>query len=57
MAYIRQTKSGSWSAEVARKGVRETRNFATKAAARLWALKREAEIVDGAAEELPCATQ
>ncbi|MBQ6656354.1 MAG: hypothetical protein IJM64_03590 [Ottowia sp.] len=36
--------------------MRETRNFATKTAARLLALKREAEIVKGAAGALPRVT-
>lgn len=48
MAYIRQTAKGRWRAEVERRGVREARNFATKTEAKLWATKREAEILAGA---------
>lgn len=47
MASFRK-RSGGWRAEVARLGVRDTRTFATKAAAIAWATTREAEILASA---------
>ncbi|MBR5950241.1 MAG: hypothetical protein IKZ87_02285 [Actinomycetaceae bacterium] len=59
MAHIRQTPAGRWCAEIQRRGVREARNFATKTEAKLWATKRETEILANAAagnEALPRRT-
>lgn len=40
-------RSGGWRAEVAKKGVRDSGTFATKAEAVSWATQREAEILAG----------
>lgn len=40
-------RSGGWRAEVAKKGVRDSGTFATKAEAVAWATQREAEILAG----------
>jgi integrase len=45
MAHIRKLPSGKWFAEVARRGVRTSRAFATKAAAQAWATQIEAEVL------------
>lgn len=55
MAYFTQTKTG-WRVQIERKGVRDSQSFATKAAARSWATKREAEILDGTADKWPRKT-
>ncbi len=47
MAYFRKLKSGSWRAQVERKGVRKSQTFQTKAAAQLWAAQEEAVILKG----------
>jgi integrase len=44
MASYRQLKSGKWRAEVYRQGVRRSKSFATKTAARAWAARQEVEI-------------
>jgi len=46
MATFRK-RNGGWRAEIARRGVRETRTFPTKAHAVAWATQREAEILAG----------
>ncbi|APB68684.1 TPA: site-specific integrase [Pseudomonas aeruginosa] len=40
-------RSGGWRAEVAKKGVRDSGTFSTKAEAVAWATQREAEILAG----------
>jgi integrase len=40
-------RSGGWRAEVAKKGVRDSGTFSTKAEAVAWATKREADILAG----------
>lgn len=40
-------RSGGWRAEVAKKGVRDSRTFPSKAEAVAWATQREAEILAG----------
>jgi len=45
VAYIRK-RNGRWKAEVARKGVRTSRVFDTKAEATAWAAKEETDILD-----------
>jgi integrase len=49
MAYIRQTKNGTWRAEVVRRGERYTETFLTKLAAQRWGIATEAEILARAA--------
>ena len=56
MAYFRRMKAGGWRAEVARRGVRRSAVFATKAAAQQWAAQQEAEILAGARGEVPRRT-
>lgn len=45
MAYFRKLKTGNWSAQIDRAGVRTSQTFPTKAAAQAWATKTEAEIL------------
>lgn len=45
MAYLLKLKSGKWSAQIDRAGVRTSASFATKAAAHAWATTVEAEIM------------
>lgn len=46
MASFRK-RSGGWRAEVAKRGLRESQTFPTKAQAQAWATQREAEILAG----------
>lgn len=55
MAYITKIKTG-WRAQVARKGVRKSQVFATKAEASAWAAVTEAEILKEARAEYPSKT-
>lgn len=55
MAHVYKTASG-WRAQIARKGQRLSRTFATKAAATLWAAREEAAILDGTASRWPAKT-
>lgn len=55
MAYLRKTKTG-WRAEVARGGVRSSKVLPTKEAARAWAAREEAAILDGAVSRWPRKT-
>lgn len=55
MAYIRKVKGG-WRAEVERQGVRASKVLASKEAARSWAAKTEASIIDGAVSKWPRKT-
>ena len=48
MASFRK-RSGGWRAEVAKRGLRESQTFPTKAQAQAWATQREAEILSGVA--------
>lgn len=45
MAYLRKLPSGNWSAQIDRAGVRLSQSFPTKAHAKEWATKTEAEIL------------
>lgn len=55
MASIFKVASG-WRAQVARKGQRLTRVFATKAAAEKWALQQERMLIDGEVSKWPRKT-
>lgn len=55
MAHLKKTKSG-WRAQVDRRGVRDSGNFPTKAAANAWATEVEAEILAGARSKWPRKT-
>ena len=55
MASITKLKTG-WRAQVARKGVRKSQMFPTKAAAQAWALAEEAAILAEASAEYPSKT-
>lgn len=48
MASFRK-RSGGWRAEVAKRGIRDSATFPTKAEAQAWATQREAEILSGVA--------
>lgn len=48
MASFRK-RSGGWRAEVAKRGIRDSATFPTKAEAQAWATQREAEILAGVA--------
>jgi integrase len=54
--YLYQLPSGRWRAQIELRGIRESRTFATKGAARAWAVQREAEILDGTASRWPAKT-
>ena len=56
MAYITKLPSGLWRAQIARKGVRLSQSFTTKAAATAWATREEAAIIDGTASRWPRKT-
>lgn len=56
MASFYRLPSGLWRAQVARRGVRLSSTFATKAAAQAWAAKEEAAILDGKASRWPNKT-
>lgn len=56
MAYLYQLKSGRWRAQIELRGTRDSLTFATKTAAKAWAAKREAEILDGTASRWPAHT-
>lgn len=55
MASIKPHKKG-WRAQVARRGIRDSRIFASKGEAVAWAGSREAEIMAGAAVSIPNLT-
>lgn len=55
MASYTKTKNG-WRVQIARRGVRLSRTFATKAAGAAWAIKEETAILDGAAQKWPRKT-
>jgi integrase len=55
MASIKKTATG-WRAQVARRGVRSSRTFPTKAAAVAWATEEEASILRGLSERYPRKT-
>lgn len=56
MAYITKLPSGLWRAQIARKGVRLSQSFTTKAAATAWATREESAIIDGTASLWPRKT-
>lgn len=47
MAYIEKTKTGKYRAHIDKRGVRESETFDREREAREWAVKREAEILNG----------
>jgi integrase len=47
MASIYKTDGGSWRVQIAKRGVRLSGSFSTKAAATAWATEKEAEIMKG----------
>lgn len=55
MASIYKVASG-WRVQIARKGVRLSRTFATKSAAEQWALREERAIIDGDVQRWPRKT-
>lgn len=55
MAYLRKTKTG-WRAEIERQGVRRTKTLPTKEAARAWAAREEAAMLDGNVSKWPRKT-
>lgn len=55
MASYSKTAKG-WRVQVARKGVRLSRTFATKKAAELWAAEQERGIIDGEVSQYPRKT-
>lgn len=56
MAYIYRLPSGLWRAQVAKRGLRKSQSFATKAAATAWATREETAILDGTASKWPAKT-
>ena len=56
MASIHKLPSGLWRVQIARRGVRLSQTFASKAAATMWATREEAAILDGAASKWPRKT-
>jgi integrase len=56
MASIHKLPSGLWRVQIARRGVRMSQTFSTKAAASMWAAREEASILDGAASKWPRKT-
>lgn len=56
MAHIYRLASGLWRAQIAKRGVRKSQSFATKAAATAWASREEAGILDGTASRWPAKT-
>lgn len=56
MAAFYQLPSGLWRVQVARRGVRVSSSFETKAAAVAWAGQKEAEIMAGHRGEIPNLT-
>lgn len=56
MAYISKLPSGLWRAQIARKGVRTSKTFTTKAAAVAWATREESALIDGTASRWPKKT-
>lgn len=55
MAYYSKTAKG-WRVQIARRGVRTSRTFATKAAAQAWATREETAILDGDSSRYPRKT-
>lgn len=55
MASYTKTANG-WRVQVARRGVRKSRTFATKKAAELWAVEQERAILDGDVSAYPRKT-
>lgn len=56
MASIKPYGDGEWRAQIARRGVRDSQTFASKAAAVAWAGAREAEIMAGVRNQTPNLT-
>lgn len=56
MASIKPYGDGEWRAQIARRGVRDSRVFPSKGAAVAWAGGREAEIMAGVRGEVPNLT-
>jgi len=56
MASIYKLPSGLWRVQIARRGVRMSQTFASKAAASMWAAREESAILDGTASRWPRKT-
>lgn len=56
MASIKPYGDGEWRAQIARRGVRDSQTFPSKAAAVAWAGAREAEIMAGVRNQTPNLT-
>mgnify|MGYP001571217275 len=56
MASIKPYGDGEWRAQIARRGVRDSQTFTSKAAAVAWAGAREAEIMAGVRNQTPNLT-
>lgn len=56
MAHFYTLASGRVRAQIALRGVRKSQTFATKGAARAWAMREEAAILDGTASRWPAKT-
>lgn len=56
MASIKPYGDGEWRAQIARRGVRDSQTFSSKAAAVAWAGKRESEIMAGVRNQVPNLT-
>lgn len=57
MAYFRKLASGKWRAEIVKAGTRESRGgFTTKADAKAWAAKVEADLAAGKMGRWPSKT-
>lgn len=55
MAFIQKTATG-WRVQIARRGTRLSRTFATKAAAEKWSIQEERAILDGPSRRWPKKT-
>ena len=56
MAHFYPLPSGRVRCQIALRGVRKSQTFATKGAARAWAMREEAAILDGTASRWPAKT-
>lgn len=56
VAHFYPLPSGRVRAQIALRGVRKSQTFATKTAARAWALREETAILDGKADKWPAKT-
>jgi integrase len=56
VAHFYPLPSGRVRAQIALRGIRKSQTFATKGAARAWAMREEAAILDGTADKWPAKT-